>query len=101
MHTAHTHSRIYPPTTNNQQPTPINSIKTADELRAALRAQVVALLQPPPGLSPELQLAGGRPAVLLIAGVNGAGKTTTIGALLGWLARLGGHFTVSLVGCSH
>ncbi|KAI8464932.1 MAG: chloroplast SRP receptor [Monoraphidium minutum] len=58
------------------------SIKTAAELRAALRAGVVSLLQPPAssGLSSELQLTG-RPAVLLIAGVNGAGKTTTIGKL--------------------
>ncbi|GBG00483.1 hypothetical protein Rsub_13302, partial [Raphidocelis subcapitata] len=63
-------------------------IKTADELRAALRAGVVALLAPPAGLSAELQLSG-RPAVILIAGVNGAGKTTTIGKLAARLGKAG------------
>jgi fused signal recognition particle receptor len=64
------------------------AIKTAAELRAALRAQVVKLLQPPQGLSAELQLEG-RPAVVLIAGVNGAGKTTTIGKLAWRLGKEG------------
>lgn len=63
-------------------------MKTADELRAALRAGVASLLAPPPGLSPELQLTG-RPAVILIAGVNGAGKTTTIGKLAAKLGKEG------------
>jgi fused signal recognition particle receptor len=69
---------------------PNRSVKTADELRAALRAGVVKLLQPPPGsgLTSELNLPG-RPAVVLIAGVNGAGKTTTIGKLAAKMTKEG------------
>jgi fused signal recognition particle receptor len=53
-------------------------LTTPDQLRAALRDQVAALLQPY-----EAPLAKGkeRPTVFLILGVNGVGKTTTIAKL--------------------
>ncbi|KAF8056862.1 hypothetical protein HT031_006206 [Scenedesmus sp. PABB004] len=67
------------------------SVKTADDVRAALKAQIVALLDAATsagGASSELQLSGA-PAVLLIVGVNGAGKTTTIGKLAHRLSKEG------------
>ncbi|MGB4860552.1 MAG: signal recognition particle receptor subunit alpha, partial [Dokdonella sp.] len=50
----------------------------ADALLAALRADLLALLQP---VEQPLQIAGAKPFVILVVGVNGAGKTTTIGKL--------------------
>ena len=48
-----------------------------EEARAALEAEVVALLSPlPRGLDLDAN-----PAVVLVYGVNGAGKTTTVGKL--------------------
>jgi ABC-type uncharacterized transport system ATPase subunit len=66
------------------------SIKTADDMRSALKRQIIALLEPASSSSSssELQLQG-QPAVLLIVGVNGAGKTTTIGKLAHRLSKEG------------
>lgn len=71
------------------------AIKTSDDMRAAIKAQVVRLLEPAAASSSsggasssELQLSGS-PAVLLIVGVNGAGKTTTIGKLAYRLSKEG------------
>eukprot|EP00775_Hariotina_reticulata_P014342 gene14342-14438_t len=69
------------------------SIKTADDMRAAIKQQVMDLLEPAAkasssGKASELQLQG-EPAVLLIVGVNGAGKTTTIGKLAHRLSKEG------------
>jgi fused signal recognition particle receptor len=76
------------------------SIKTADDMRAALKRQIISLLEPASSSSSsstggsssskssELQLQG-QPAVLLIVGVNGAGKTTTIGKLAHRLSKEG------------
>ncbi len=51
-------------------------ITRGEELRRALREQLLQRLQPPPPLRfPE------RPTVILIVGVNGSGKTTTIAKL--------------------
>ncbi|THD10961.1 signal recognition particle-docking protein FtsY [Metallibacterium scheffleri] len=50
----------------------------ADALLSALRAALLALLQP---IAQPLVIAGARPFVVLMVGVNGAGKTTTIGKL--------------------
>jgi fused signal recognition particle receptor len=73
------------------------SIKTADDMRAALKRQIVALLEPvnnsSSGKTSELQLQG-QPAVLLIVGVNGAGKTTTIGKLAHRLSKEGARVSV-------
>lgn len=66
-------------------------IKTSDDIRTAIKQQIVALLEPAgssSSSSSELQLQGG-PAVLLIVGVNGAGKTTTIGKLAHRLSKEG------------
>jgi fused signal recognition particle receptor len=75
-------------------------IKTSDDIRAAIKQQIVALLEPAAAAagdassssssssSSELQLQG-EPAVLLIVGVNGAGKTTTIGKLAHRLTKEG------------
>lgn len=52
--------------------------RTADDLKAELRAAVVELLAP---LQHPLELAGKKPFVILLAGVNGAGKTTSAGKL--------------------
>ena len=50
----------------------------ADALLTALRAALLALLQP---IAQPLLIAGAHPFVVLMVGVNGAGKTTTIGKL--------------------
>jgi fused signal recognition particle receptor len=50
----------------------------ADALLDALRAELVALLQP---VARPLDVGGHKPFVLLVVGVNGVGKTTTIGKL--------------------
>ncbi|HEY3521039.1 MAG TPA: signal recognition particle-docking protein FtsY [Rhodanobacteraceae bacterium] len=50
----------------------------ADALLDALRAELVALLQP---VAQPLDVGGRKPFVLLVVGVNGVGKTTTIGKL--------------------
>jgi fused signal recognition particle receptor len=52
-----------------------------DELRAVLRATLVALLEPGEGRRcGEVELAAS-PTVVLVVGVNGSGKTTTIAKL--------------------
>ncbi len=59
--------------------------RTAEDARAMLRSQLVALVDP--GLDRSLAsaprvVAGTRvPAVVLVVGVNGTGKTTTVGKL--------------------
>ncbi|MGH8213658.1 MAG: signal recognition particle receptor subunit alpha, partial [Rhodanobacteraceae bacterium] len=50
----------------------------AHALLDALRAELVALLQP---VAHPLGVGGRKPFVLLVVGVNGVGKTTTIGKL--------------------
>jgi fused signal recognition particle receptor len=64
---------------------------TAEMVRAALREELTALLQP---CERPWVLPAQRPCVLMIAGVNGSGKTTTIGKLAHWLA--GGRHKVLL-----
>ena len=54
-------------------------IHDADALRAALKASLMAILQP---VAQRLTLSkDGKPFVLLVLGVNGVGKTTTLGKL--------------------
>jgi fused signal recognition particle receptor len=56
-------------------------VRGEDELRAVLRATLVALLESPTGRKGgELELAHS-PTVMLVVGVNGSGKTTTIAKL--------------------
>ncbi|MDI3298229.1 MAG: signal recognition particle-docking protein FtsY [Bacillota bacterium] len=60
--------------------------RSSEEVLAALRQEMAEVLQGGPG--GELDL-GGRPSVLLFAGVNGVGKTTTIGKLARQLVERG------------
>lgn len=53
------------------------SIKSADEVKSFLRAEMSGLLS----RSQPLVIFGERPFVILAVGVNGVGKTTTIGKL--------------------
>jgi fused signal recognition particle receptor len=62
-------------------------IKTAEEVRAAIRGQLIAILQPKkqaeePAISPAQE-------VWMIVGVNGTGKTTTVGKLAARFAQEG------------
>lgn len=53
-------------------------LEDTSALRAALKAELLALLAP---LESPLQTHAHAPFVIMLAGVNGAGKTTTIGKL--------------------
>jgi fused signal recognition particle receptor len=55
-------------------------LTTGAQIRAALKASIVALLRARGGAT-DLVLGDAKPAVLLIVGVNGGGKTTTVGKL--------------------
>jgi len=52
-------------------------ITNADQLKAALKAEIVSLLKTQPPLPEDTA----KPHVIMVAGVNGVGKTTTIGKL--------------------
>lgn len=64
------------------------SLKSGEDLRAALRQSLLDTLTQRGGAA-ELQLPAAGLAVLLIVGVNGAGKTTTIGKLAHKFASTG------------
>jgi fused signal recognition particle receptor len=53
-------------------------IKSADEVRAAIRAQLISILEPK---KQETETAPPPLEVWMIVGVNGTGKTTTVGKL--------------------
>jgi fused signal recognition particle receptor len=59
-------------------------LRNADQLQAALRADLLARLAPP--VIPHWE---SQPQVILIVGVNGSGKTTTIAKLVSHYQRLG------------
>jgi fused signal recognition particle receptor len=59
----------------------VTGSRAADDVRALLRAQLIAAIGPDQDRSLRAGRHGGRPAVLLIVGVNGTGKTTTCGKL--------------------
>jgi fused signal recognition particle receptor len=68
---------------------------TAEEVRAALAADIAAILAPV--ARPLAPRPAGKPHVVLVVGVNGTGKTTTIGKLAHqW--RAAGH-SVMLAAC--
>jgi fused signal recognition particle receptor len=69
----------------------LKGLKTAEDVREALKDEMAQRLAPCEG---QLQLAAGKPLVMMVAGVNGAGKTTSIGKLSHWLADQ--HKTVLL-----
>ncbi|HEX3003880.1 MAG TPA: signal recognition particle receptor subunit alpha, partial [Angustibacter sp.] len=59
----------------------VDGIADPEQLRAVLRRELVALVDPTMDRSLALDAAVGRPAVVLVVGVNGTGKTTTVGKL--------------------
>jgi fused signal recognition particle receptor len=64
-----------------------SKIETVDGLRAALREEILALIEKP---AAEIEKAvAARPRVIMVVGVNGVGKTTTIGKLAAHHAREG------------
>lgn len=56
----------------------LKGLKTQDEVRLALRDELVKILEPAEG---TLDLSRAKPTVIMMCGVNGAGKTTSIGKL--------------------
>ncbi len=61
-------------------------VRTAEQLKSALRAMLVELLAP---LEEALDLTGKKPRIIMLAGVNGAGKTTSIGKLARYFQNRG------------
>ena len=59
----------------------VDGIADPEQLRAVLRRELVALVDPTMDRALALDTAVGRPAVVLVVGVNGTGKTTTVGKL--------------------
>lgn len=64
----------------------LKGLKTQDEVREALRDEIVALLRPAEG---SIDLNRAKPLVMMMVGVNGAGKTTSIGKISKWLSAQG------------
>ena len=61
----------------------LNGLKTPEEVRRALRDEIVRILLP---AQKPLDVNRAKPFVMMMAGVNGAGKTTTLGNSAKWLA---------------
>lgn len=61
----------------------LTGLKSADEVRLALRDELVRRLAPAEG---AFDLAHARPYVVMVCGVNGSGKTTSIGKIAKWFA---------------
>ena len=61
--------------------TAVLGTRSPDDLRALLREELVALVDPSMDRSLAVERREGRPAVVLVVGVNGTGKTTTVGKL--------------------
>jgi fused signal recognition particle receptor len=64
----------------------LKGLKTQDEVRDALREEIVTLLTPAQG---QINLDRSKPLVMMMVGVNGAGKTTSIGKISKWLSGQG------------
>ena len=59
----------------------VEGTRTPDEVRAMLRAELLAQVETAASRALRTQRHEGRPAVILVVGVNGTGKTTTVGKL--------------------
>ena len=59
----------------------VEGTRTPDEVRAMLRAELLAQVETEASRALRTQRHEGRPAVVLVVGVNGTGKTTTCGKL--------------------
>lgn len=64
----------------------LKGLKSQDEVRDALREEIVAFLTPAQG---QINLDRSKPLVMMMVGVNGAGKTTSIGKISKWLSGQG------------
>lgn len=64
----------------------MKGLKTQEEVREALKEEIVALLKPAEG---KMDLTRAKPLVMMMVGVNGAGKTTSIGKISKWLSSQG------------
>lgn len=64
-----------------------------DEIRAALAAEIAAILRPREQIVDFAE--GQRPRIVLFVGVNGSGKTTTIGKIASKLAAQGADVTLA------
>ncbi|MDZ7665433.1 MAG: signal recognition particle-docking protein FtsY [Desulfotignum sp.] len=60
-------------------------LSTADQLKAVLKKELIALFPPP--LPTDAAPALPRPHVIMVVGVNGTGKTTTLGKLAARFTR--------------
>jgi fused signal recognition particle receptor len=61
----------------------LKGLKTQDEVRLALRDELVHRLTPAEG---RFDVGRAKPYVVMVCGVNGSGKTTSIGKLAKWFA---------------
>jgi fused signal recognition particle receptor len=59
----------------------VEGTQTPEEVRAMLRAELLAQVETEASRAVRTQRHEGRPAVILVVGVNGTGKTTTVGKL--------------------
>jgi fused signal recognition particle receptor len=59
----------------------VEGTRTPEEVRAMLRAELLAQVETAASRTLRTQRHEGRPAVILVVGVNGTGKTTTVGKL--------------------
>ena len=59
----------------------VDGVKDPEQVRALLRAELIALVDPTMDRSLAVDRVADRPAVVLVVGVNGTGKTTTVGKL--------------------
>jgi fused signal recognition particle receptor len=66
-------------TTALMQKVSASKISEVDQIKAFLKTEILAILEPPPSLPIEKPLSA--PRVIMVVGVNGTGKTTTIGKL--------------------
>lgn len=61
----------------------LKGLKTQEEVRLALKDEIVRLLKPSEG---ALDITRAKPLVMMMVGVNGAGKTTSIGKISKWIS---------------
>jgi fused signal recognition particle receptor len=59
----------------------VEGTRAPEEVRAMLRAELLAQVETAASRALRTQRHEGRPAVILVVGVNGTGKTTTVGKL--------------------
>lgn len=59
----------------------VEGTKDPDQVRALLREELLAMVDPSMDRRLEASRKGDRPAITMVVGVNGVGKTTTVGKL--------------------